>query len=94
MSKEADSQALSILTQPGFKKSKIVQKTLCRFLGVDAADIEYTGTNDSLVDRHGIERLWIRDGKTLMLRYSTPADQWSRESLKTFHGLADSTSDH
>jgi hypothetical protein len=87
-------RSLAILHSPGYTDVKIVHQRLCGFLGVDAADFEYTGVNGAGVPRHGIERHWMRDGTTRILEYATPADQWSGASLKFFYGLADNTNDH
>lgn len=94
MKAEADAAASAILHSPGYTDVKIVHQRLCGFLGVDAADFEYTGVNGAGVPRHGIERHWMRDGTTRILEYATPADQWSGASLKFFYGLADNTNDH
>ena len=94
MKAEADATASAILHSPGYANVKIVSQRLCRFLGADAADFEYTGVNRFGVPRHGIERHWIRDGTTRIVEYATPANQWSGASLKFFYGLADNTSDH
>jgi tetratricopeptide (TPR) repeat protein len=93
MKAEADATALAIIHTPGYRNVKIVSQRLCRFLGTNAADFEYTGVSDFGVPRHGIERRWTRDGTTRTLEYATPASQWSDASVKFFYGLADNTRD-
>jgi hypothetical protein len=93
MKAEADATASAILHSPGYTNVKIVSHRMCRFLGTDAADFEYTGVNRFGVPRHGIERRWIRDGTTRMVEYAAPASQWSAASVKVFYALADNTSD-
>jgi hypothetical protein len=93
MKAEAEATATAILRSPGYTNVKILSQRLCRFLGTDAADFEYTGVNAFGVQRHGIERRWIRDRTTRTLEYATPASQWSDASLKFFYGLANDTTD-
>jgi hypothetical protein len=92
MKAEADATATAILHSRGDTNVKIVSQRLCRFLGTDAADFEYTGVNAFGVPRHGIEWRWIRDGTTRTVR-ATPASQWSDAAVKFFYGLAANTSD-
>jgi tetratricopeptide (TPR) repeat protein len=90
---KAQAQARASLAEhdPDVTEARVTR--LCRFLGADAADLEYTGTSDG-VPLHGIERIWNRAGTTRSVLYLTVASAWPDPARKLFYQLAGGTRDH
>ncbi|MDQ2836270.1 MAG: hypothetical protein M3Y42_04705 [Actinomycetota bacterium] len=66
----------------------VAAETFGQFLGFDSVDIEFTNFRNNVGHlRHAVERLWITDGVTRILKWDTPIDQWD-PSLRAFQQLA------
>jgi serine/threonine protein kinase len=61
-----------------YRHVHVVDVQYLTYLGADAVDVEYVGTNSAHVVRHVRERLWIAGGITREILLNTPDRQWSR----------------
>lgn len=77
--KEAAGTVASIKSSGGaYTAVKILKVTyVAGYQGTTAADIEFTGTNASAVQRHVKLRIWIRDGHTLEIELNSPTTLFS-----------------
>jgi hypothetical protein len=74
--------AIDFLNSPlnAYNHVHVVDVEYLTFLGADAVDIEYVGTNTAHVVRHVRERLWISGGLTREIILNAPDQQWQRRA--------------
>jgi serine/threonine protein kinase len=83
--------AIDFLKSPrnAYTDVHVVDVKYLTFLGSDAVDIEYVGTNSAHVARHVRERLWISGGVTREISVNAPAGRWHRR-MRLFDRLVGS----
>ena len=74
-------QAVKFLLGPHntYTDVSIENETFAPYQGVEAVDIDSTGTNPAGNPRHNEQRLWIENGVTYEIELNTPADEASTD---------------